>query len=218
MLKNEFTLDNSIEESLQHNDFRLHVEGGWNNVYPPVKARMDKLLTSPTDTVFAGKGCVRRSKIGLIFAYLSKILGTPLVFNQGENVLITVKVSPTSNGRRCWNRSFEFSDSSKQIVETTKIVDPKLGFIDAVGSEGEKLLATKMKVRTEGKSLFFESTCYLLRFKYFNVVLPSILTPGTLKAEHRDEGNGNFRYILSFEHSIYGETFYQDGIFREKEE
>ena len=197
-----------------HNDFRSNVAGGWENVHPAVRARMDKLLTAPTPTVFEGKGCVRRSTLGWAFAHLARLLGAPLVWKQGEDVRTVVRVAPTKNGLRCWHRLFIFSDGSEQLVQTTKVVDPKLGFLDVVGAEGERALATQMKVWTEGKSLHFCSTVYLLRFRYITVRIPSIFTPGTLSAEHRDEGHRWFRYILRFDHPLWGETFYQDGLFR----
>ncbi len=200
-----------------HNDFRSHVEGGWQSVYPDIRARMDRLLTSRTETVFEGSGCVRRSPVGWVFAQLSRLLGAPLVRGQGERVKIRVRVAPTANGLRCWHREFEFADGTRQLVQTTKTVHPKLGFVDAVGAEGEKLLAMKMHVWSRGKSLFFSSDTYILRFRFFTIRLPAILTPGNLFAEHRDEGNGVFRYILAFRHPIWGETFYQDGLFKQVE-
>jgi hypothetical protein len=200
--------------SFSYNDFRSQVGGGWDNVYPPIRARMDKLLTSSTSVVFEGMGSVRCSKIGGVFAQLAKFLGSPLVLKQGENVKTTVRVAPTANGLRCWHRLFIYPDGYEQLVQTSKVMDSKLGFIDAVGAEGEKRLATKMNVWTKGKSLYFSSSVYILRFKYLNITIPSILTPGTLFAEHRDLGDDLFRYILKFDHPLWGETFYQDGVFR----
>lgn len=197
-----------------HNDFRSQVKGGWENVHPSIRERMDKLLTSPTETIFEGTGSVRRSRMGWLFAHSSKLLGSPLVFKQGEDVKTTVRVAPTKNGLRCWHRLFTFYDGSQQLIQTTKVVDSKLGFLDAVGTEGEKTLATQMTVWAAENSLYFASTVYLLRFKYFSIRLPSFLTPGKLFAEHRDEGNGYFRYILKFNHPLWGETFYQDGLFK----
>ncbi len=200
--------------SFSAHDFRTQVEGGWSNVYPSVKQRMDKLLTSVEPVIFEGTGCVRRSKIGWLFAKLSWVFGTPLISEQDENTKTVVTVIPRENGLRCWHRLFLFSDGSEQLVQTSKVMDSKLGFIDVVGSQGEKRLATKMHVWAKDKSLFFESSIYILRFKYFNLPIPPIFTPGKLFAEHRDLGNGNFRYILKFNHPLWGETFYQDGIFK----
>lgn len=201
-------------DQLTSSDFRSHVKGGWDQVHPSIRARMDKLLTSQSETVFEGRGCVRRSRIGGVFAYLSKLLGSPLLWRQGEDVITTVRIAPTTNGLRCWHRQFTFSDGYQQLVQTTKMVSPELGMLDAVGAQGEKLLATKMRVWSEGKSLCFESTGYFLRFRHLNMPIPSIFTPGALYAEHRDEGNGMFRYILAFRHPLWGETFYQDGLFK----
>lgn len=212
---NTYEMGNTNEaDSFSCNDFRSQVIGGWDNVYPAVRERMDKLLTSTRPIIFEGEGCARRSRIGCIFAYLARTSGAPLVWRQGENVKTRVTVAPTKNGLRCWHRLFVFPDGYEQLIQTSKAMDPTLGFIDAVGAEGEKRLATKMDVWTKGKSLFFASSMYIVRFKYFNIRIPAFFTPGTLFAEHRDLGNGNFRYILKFTHPFWGETFYQDGIFR----
>lgn len=196
------------------NDFRSQVEGGWENVYTPVRERMDLLLTSNKPVIFKGTGCVRRSKIGWLFAHGARLLGAPLVWKQDENVKTTVTVAKTDNNLRCWHRLFIFPSGYEQLVQTSKVMDSKLGFIDAVGARGEKRLATKMRVWAKDQSLFFESKTYILRFKHFNLQIPGFLTPGTLFAEHRDLGEGNFRYTLEFNHPFWGQTFYQDGIFK----
>src|SRR5688572_16319601 len=93
------TIENIKNTSL-HNDFRSLVEGGWKNVHPTVRMRMDRLLTSQTDTVFKGTACVRRSAGGWLFAHFCRLLGTPLVWKQGEEVSVVVRVAPTANGLR----------------------------------------------------------------------------------------------------------------------
>lgn len=201
-------------ERILHNDFRSLVEGGWESVHPDVRARMDRLLTSSTPVVFVGTGCVRRSRIGWFFAHICRIFGAPLVFKQGDSVTTTVCVAPTQRGLRCWHRQFVFADGSVQLVQTTKVVDPKFGMLDAVGAEGEKVLAMRMRVWADDKSLHFASTGYILRFRLLTLPVPAFFTPGALYAEHRDEGSGWFRYILRFHHPLWGETFYQDGMFR----
>lgn len=196
-----------------HSDFRMLVEGGWDKVHPQVRERMDRLLTAEVPTVFEGTGRVRRSRIGWLFAQASRLLGAPLVRHEGESVNTSVTIAPTDNGLRCWHRRFTFEDGSQQLVQTTKLVAPGLGILDAVGTRGERTLLTRMRVWTEGRSLHFESTGYVLRLGPFRLPVPSLLTPGTLHAEHRDEGGGRFRYILAFRHTLWGETFYQDGLF-----
>jgi Domain of unknown function (DUF4166) len=206
--------DGQNARSSLSNDFRSLVKGGWSQVDGAVQSRMDLLLTSNEATTFVGTGSVRRTRVGWFYAHFCKLLGAPLVWRQGEDVTTTVQVAPTANGLRCWHRTFTFPDGSQQLVQTTKVVDPKLGMLDAVGAQGERLLATRMKVWTDGKSLHFASTGYVLRFRFFTLPIPLFLTPGTLLAEHRDVGNGQFLYILRFEHPVWGETFHQEGIFR----
>ena len=195
-------------------DFRSEMEEEWETVYPSVRARMDMLLTSSQPVVFEGTGVVWCSKIGWFFAQIARLFGAPLLWKQGKNVTIRVTVAPTKDNSRCWQRDYVFPDGACQRVLTSKVIDERLGFIDAVGAEGERLLATKMQVWAEGKSLFFASSAYFLRFKYFNLLLPALFTPGRLFAEHRDLGNGYFQYTIKFTHPLWGATFFQDGVFR----
>jgi hypothetical protein len=32
---------------------------------------------------------------------------------------------------------------------------------------------------------------------------------------HSDEGNGRFRFTMSFRHRLFGETYFQDGLFHQ---
>jgi hypothetical protein len=211
------TADGALPESQSslHNDFRAAVGGGWEAVNPAVRARMDRLLSSPEPTIFEGVGVVRRSRIGWAYAHLCRLVGGPLVWKSGDRVKTTVSVTPTANGLRCWHRTFVFEDGSSQLVQTTKVVDPKRGLLDAVGPQGERRLAMRMTVWTERNSLHFTSMGYILRFAGFAVPVPVWLTPGQLYAEHRNLGDGTFLYILKFTHPLWGETFYQEGRFRE---
>ena len=204
----------SIQNSTLHNDFRALVIGGWDAVDPAVRDRMDRLLTADGDTIFVGHGCVRRSNVGWFYAQFCRAVGAPLVLKQGEDVETTVRVAPTKDGLRCWHRTFRFEDGSEQLVQTSKVIDPKLGLLDAVGPQGERRLATCLRVWTEGKSLHFASQAYFFRFRWFNLPVPSFLTPGRLIAEHRDLGDGSFVYILKFTHPIWGDTCYHEDIFR----
>lgn len=196
-------------------DFRSHVEGGWRCVDANVRARMDRLLTSQEPTTFEGIGCVRRSKIGWVFAHLSRMFGSPLIYDHGTDVKTTVSIVPTGNGLRCWHRKFQFSDGTMREVKTTKMASDKFGLMDGVGDRGQNALATKMRIWSSGKSLCFQSTGYVLRFRRFTVAIPAFLTPGTLHAEHTDIDGETFRYTLSFRHPLWGETFYQSGLFRQ---
>lgn len=197
-----------------HNDFRALVGGGWDAVDPAVRARMDRLLTAGGATTFIGTACVKRSATGWLYAQICRAFGAPLVWKAGERVKTTVSVAPTANGLRCWHRHYVFEDGTEQLVQTTKLVDPRLGILDAVGAQGERRLATRMKIWTEGKSLHFESTSYVFRFGRFFLRVPALLTPGVLHAEHRDLGDGTFLYTLHFDHPLWGRTFSQDGIFQ----
>jgi hypothetical protein len=48
--------------------------------------------------------------------------------------------------------------------------------------------------------------------------VPQLLTPGTCRVEHRDEGPGHFRFTLSMRHPVWGTTFHQTGVFADPKE
>ncbi len=50
-----------------------------------------------------------------------------------------------------------------------------------------------------------------------HVPLPHLLTPGDAHVVHRDEGDGWFRFTLSFRHRLFGETYFQEGLFHQTE-
>ena len=112
----------AITSSKLHNDFRAAVQGGWDQVHPSVRARMDDVLTAPQGTLFEGEGYVRRSAVGWLYAQAARLFGAPLVWRQGERVKITFRVAPTLNDLRCWHRTYTFQDGARRRVETTKML------------------------------------------------------------------------------------------------
>jgi hypothetical protein len=46
--------------------------------------------------------------------------------------------------------------------------------------------------------------------------LPHWLSPGKTHVIHQDLGGGAFRFTISMDHHILGQTFYQTGVFREQ--
>lgn len=196
-------------------DFRKFVEGGWEKVDPNIRRRMDHLLTANQTVTFKGNCCMRRTKIGFLFAKLSALFGSPLVSEEHESVVSTVSIVPLGNGLRCWHRLFEFPNGIRQTVKTTKSVAGSLGVIDALGKGDRGILITRMRVWATGCSLRFESQGYFIRIGSMRLRMPILLTPGTFHAEHEDLDGEKFRYTLSFRHPLWGETFRQEGIFKQ---
>ena len=50
------------------------------------------------------------------------------------------------------------------------------------------------------------------------LALPLLTSPGRAHVIHSDMGGGTFRFTLIFTHPLFGETLFQDGLFRDPPE
>jgi hypothetical protein len=80
-------------------------------------------------------------------------------------------------------------------------------------------LRMSLDVYEERKALHFVSRAY-----YFDVaipwskvrvrlMLPTLFSPGITHVEHIDEAEGRFRFTMTVTHPLFGEVFYQTGLF-----
>lgn len=205
----------NIPETKEHvDDFRRLVRGGgWQKLSPAIIERFDAMAVGKCTHNYAGSMIVRRSRFGLMFSYICKLFGSPLVAGQAASAKVDVSVFQKGEGI-CWQRVFYFNNKAPITVSSLKVVDSKHGLMERVGSGLNMIL----DVYEEDGNLHFVSNKYCIKIGSFYIPLPSILTPGRLHVAHIDEGNGAFRFRMSFEHSYFGQTFYQDGVFTNKGE
>ncbi|MEZ5691371.1 MAG: DUF4166 domain-containing protein [Rickettsiales bacterium] len=203
----------NIAEPKEHiADFRhLAKGGGWQKLSPAIKMRFDAMAEGKYTHNYAGNMIVRRSKLGLLFSYICKLFGSPLVADQAESAKVDVSVFQKGEGI-CWQRVFHFNNKAPITVSSLKVVDSKYGLMERVGSGLNMIL----EVYEEDGNLHFVSNKYCIKIGSFYMRLPSILTPGRLHVAHIDEGNGAFRFRMSFDHKYFGQTFFQDGVFMSK--
>jgi hypothetical protein len=83
------------------------------------------------------------------------------------------------------------------------------GLIECVGGG----IGMWLRLSERAGALNFRSTGYFWSLGGWRLVLPDWLTPGVLTVVHSDEGQGRFRFAISVVHPLFGETFFQDGVF-----
>ena len=161
---------------------------------------------------------VEASRIGLILAQVYRLFGTPLAPFRGRSVKLTARVFEA--GRKSgtvWERLYERPDGRRVRVRSTKMFTADNSLTEVVGGG----FGMHLKVYEEGGKLHFLSTSFFWGIGEFRIPLPLLLTPGVSHVIHSDEGqtkgDGWFRFTMTFDHPILGRTFYQDGLFREKE-
>ncbi len=216
-IANKFRAINDNKEPRQEpdaGDFRPLVRGGgWSQLNSGIRVRFDEMATHPDLVEYVGRMEVDRSKIGWCFAQICRLFGTPLAPYKGHDVPVAVNVFPVENGGMCWQRIYNFENCGKITVQSIKIVDQHAGLLECVGGG----LGMRLQVYEENGALHFKSRRYFLDILGIRLPVPLLLTPGEVHVSQIDEGHGYFRFRLIFNHPWFGETFYQDGLFLEKE-
>lgn len=197
-------------------DFRqLLGEAAWMRLVPAVRARFAHVAGAAARADYAGRmERVERSFIGYLVAQACRLLGTPLAPWGGRDVDVDVRVFEDRrlNGV-VWERIYHFAGRPPLAVRSTKVFTAAFGLLECV--EGN--LGMRLRVHEEEGALHFVSTSYFFRLGKRLVTLPLLITPGRAHVVHRDEGGGWFRFTLSIDHPLLGRTFFQDGLFRERE-
>lgn len=162
------------------------------------------------DLTFRGVMTLRCSRIGRLFARLAKPLGGPLTRMCADDVPTTVTVRDDGRGGVIWERSFQRGGvDDARIVRSTKELGPDGGLRERTDGG----LTMSLDVFEEGGWLVFQSTRFWFVLGRLRVPVPAWMGPGVCRVTHADLGNGFFRFTLSMQHPLWGETFYQAGVF-----
>ena len=197
------------QENMHVADFRHLVKGGgWHKLSPAIIARFNAMAEGKRTYNYTGNMVVKRSGLGVFFSYICKLFGSPLIGDQANNVNVEVSVFQKGDGL-CWQRIFYFENKAPVTVSSLKVVNVKHGLMECVGGG----LSMILDVYEEDGNLHFVSNRYNIKIGDYYMPLPSLFTPGRLHVAHIDEGNGAFRFRMSFDHKYFGRTFYQDGVF-----
>jgi hypothetical protein len=185
--------------------------GAWLQLPEAVRERFAEHAAAVT---YAGAyEVVRASLLGRCFAWLGKLVGTPVVPREGENVDARVQVRPETHGV-VWLREYRWADGRRDAVRSTKVF--------AQGGLIEKLPARlRMPLDTfvDHGVLHFVSRGYYFELCFgLKLWLPAFFTPGVTHVEHIDLDHGWFRFTMTVTHPLFGEMFFQTGRFCAEEE
>ena len=185
---------------------------GWSRLPLAVQHRFS---VTHDDVTYAGHMDLRCSPIGHIYVALARMLGGPLTHLNTNSVPTTVRVCDNGHGGVVGERSFhaERRDQARVVRSTTEI-----------GADGTLLertdggLSMSLDVFEENGALVFRSRRFWLvlsmgQLGHVRLPVPTLLTPGTCRVEHANLGDGLFRFTLSMKHPLWGETFFQTGVF-----
>lgn len=161
------------------------------------------------EAVYAGSIDLQCSRIGRVFAALSRLLGSPLTPACRTGVAATVRVHHDGRGGVVWERRFGPGGPDTAIVRSTKELGPDGGLFERTDGG----LGMALSVFEHQGSLVFESRRYELALGGRRIRVPALLTPGTCRVTHTDLGEGRFRFTMEMTHPLWGRTFHQTGVF-----
>jgi uncharacterized protein DUF4166 len=195
---------------------RLLGEAAWQRLNPHVRARFAVKPEAGQVFTFTGvMDVVRRSWFGWLVGHICRLIGTPVTPRQGRDVPTVVHIYRSSRGDGIvWERCYGFSGRPPVVVSSTKRADPPDGLLECA-SRG---FAMRLRLFERDGAIHFASTGYCLDVGRWRLPIPHLLTPGDAHVVHGDEGNGWFRFTMSFRHRLFGETFFQQGLFHQAEE
>ncbi len=171
---------------------------GWERLPEAVTARFGG---AALDAEFAGDGRFEASWVGRWFARLGLLFGRPLPAHVGA-ARVFIRVRPTPAGEE-WTRIYCFAGGD-EIVRSVKHAGRGAWLEERAGP-----LIMRLKVFEEKSALVFDCIDFLLRFGPLEIPVPPVLTPGRIRVEHHDYGEGRFAFTLEAHHPWFGVTFRQ---------
>lgn len=192
--------------AVRHIDLADYVgAAGWARLPAAVRRRFG---AGHPDVDYTGRMDLRCSGIGRVYASLSRAFGSPLTGLQAWGLAATVRVRSNRQGGVVWERVFGEA-AGAATVRSTK--EPGTGGQLTERTDGG--LAMALDVFEEDGSLVFQSRRFFLAMGRLRIPVPQWLSPGQCRVTHTDLGGGDFRFTLSMAHPLWGETFYQSGVF-----
>ena len=198
---------------MSHGLERVLGQTAWRRLPAAVQARFGSPVTAVD---YVGEfEIVRASLLGLFIAWLCILIGKPVVPRTGRQVPAIVRVGPTDRGV-VWKREYQWPDKSTCLVRSTKVIEPDGTLVEELPAR----LCMPLDVYEQSGALHFVSRGYYFDLGDWGGVgriripLPAWLSPGTTHVEHIDQAQGWFRFTMTVTHPLFGELFYQTGLFR----
>ena len=196
-----------------HNTLKHQLGPRWFDLHPNIQARFDREPQGGEVITYEGiMHDIRRSRMGWLFAVLTRVIGNPLTPLAGREVPMEVALSRHAVSGVSWQRTYFYPQRKPYVVTSVKRESKKGEMTECVGGG----FGMKLAVSAQNGELHFESYRYFWQLGDIVVPLPHWLSPGKTHVIHKDLGGGDFNFTISMVHRQLGETFYQTGTFRRK--
>lgn len=195
---------------------RLLGAEGWARLPAAVRARFSKRYAPGRSVSYAGViGECRMSRAGWALAHLCRLIGAPLPLDRGGGLAAVVTVTEHSDSHgQVWTRVYARRHGFPQVIHSAKMFAGPTGLEEYLGLG----IGVALTVSAEPDRIVFHSDHYFVRLIGRRLRLPRWLTPGALRIDHIDHGNGAFAFVLDLAHPVLGELIHQHGEFHDMDE
>jgi hypothetical protein len=183
---------------------------GWRRLHPDVRRRFS--TGHAAAVTYPGRLDVARNWVGFFFALGAKPFGGPLPIRQAQDAAAIVCVRSDGQGGVVWERWLELRPDHPPLrVASTKQTDANGQLLECVDGG----LGMALRVFEQNHGLVFVSQSYFITVLGRRIRLPNWLTPGVCRVEHHHVADGQFRFMMTVQHRLFGTTFSQTGIFHD---
>lgn len=189
-------------------------ERAWAKLPQAVRHRFGTYPAKRKPTVYAG--IVEETSLNGLGWCLAKglcLFGAPLPHARHTDprpASAAISADPAT-GLQFWTRTYLNTAGFPQVVQSAKAFRGRTGLEEITSSE----LGVEFNVFEENRSLVFESNAFFLTLFGKKLRLPRLVSPGTLRIEHKDEGGGEFTFSLRLTHPLFGELVFQRARFHD---
>jgi Domain of unknown function (DUF4166) len=189
----------------------------WSSLPANVRARFDPNDPTNANKTYRGEVVSTHiSSIGHILVQLARVVGAPLPLENGATGPATVVLSnlqqahTAKSSSQVWTRIYARSSGLSgvalpQVIQSAKRFAGPTGLEEHLGFG----LVMPLVLSVEGRDLAFRATRFQLVILTRRFTLPRWLTPFDCEVIHRDEGSGQFTFILSLTHPRLGRLVHQ---------
>ena len=186
----------------------------WRRLPAHVRNRFAKRMAPGVACTYRGmiEHC-RMSRAGWWLAQACRLIGAPLPLDTAPHMAAVVSVTEDRVGNgQVWSRLYARPGGFPQVIHSAK------RFAGPTGLEEQLGLGFGMALRLEPlpHGIRFVSDHFFLKVLGKRLRLPPWLAPGLLHIDHRDLGQGRFRFVLSLVHPLLGELVQQSSLFTDQ--
>ena len=183
----------------------------WAQLKPEVRQRFSVRPNVNERILYRGvMERVELSFMGWLLTQICRLIGTPLAPYRGRNVKMDIELVWDEKLQGVtWHRTYYFVPDRKFTVRSTKIHGSDGALIEHIG----RGFSMRLALSEQGGKLVFTSTRYEVELAGRRIQIPAILTPGVTTVTHEQIAGNRFRFSLSVDHAILGQTIFQEGEF-----